>query len=57
MGCYLVSDGGTSPYRCHISDPSFRNIQSLPEMVEGGLLADLIASIASTDPVLGGIDR
>jgi NADH-quinone oxidoreductase subunit D len=57
MGCYLVSDGGTSPYRCHISDPSFRNIQSLPDMVEGGLLADLIASIASTDPVLGGIDR
>jgi NADH-quinone oxidoreductase subunit D len=57
MGCYLVSDGGTSPYRCHISDPSFRNIQSLPDMVEGDLLADLIASIASTDPVLGGIDR
>jgi NADH-quinone oxidoreductase subunit D len=57
MGCYLVSDGGTSPYRCHVSDPSFRNIQSLPEMVEGGLLADLIASIASIDPVLGGIDR
>ncbi|MGH2808833.1 MAG: NADH dehydrogenase (quinone) subunit D [Actinomycetota bacterium] len=57
LGCYLVSDGGTSPYRCHVSEPSFRNIQTLPAMVEGGLLADLIASIASTDPVLGGIDR
>jgi len=57
LGCYLVSDGGTSPYRCHVRDPSFVNLQSLPAMVEGGLIADLIASIASIDPVLGGVDR
>ena len=57
LGCYLVSDGGTSPYRCHVRDPSFVNLQSLPAMVEGGLIADLIASIASIDPVMGGIDR
>ena len=57
LGCYLVSDGGTSPYRCHVRDPSFVNLQSLPVMVEGGLIADLIASIASVDPVLGGVDR
>ena len=57
LGCYVVSDGGTSPYRCHVRDPSFVNLQSLSPMVEGGLLADLIASIASTDPIMGGVDR
>ncbi|MDQ3962543.1 MAG: NADH dehydrogenase (quinone) subunit D [Actinomycetota bacterium] len=57
LGCYLVSDGGTSPYRCHVRDPSFVNLQALSPMVEGGLLADLIASIASTDPIMGGVDR
>ena len=57
LGCYVVSDGGTSPYRCHVRDPSFVNLQSLPVMVKGGLVADLIASIASVDPVLGGVDR
>ncbi|HEY7873505.1 MAG TPA: NADH-quinone oxidoreductase subunit D [Actinomycetota bacterium] len=57
LGCYVVSDGGTSPYRVHVRDPSFVNLQSLGPMVEGGLLADLIASIASTDPIMGGVDR
>ena len=57
LGAYVVSDGGTSPYRCHVRDPSFVNLQSLSKMVEGGLLADLIASIASTDPIMGGVDR
>ncbi len=57
LGCYLVSDGGTSPYRCHVRDPSFVNLQSLPVMVQDGMVADLIASIASLDPVLGGVDR
>ena len=57
LGCYIVSDGGTSPYRCHVRDPSFANLQTLPQMVEGGLIADLIATIASIDPVLGGVDR
>jgi NADH-quinone oxidoreductase subunit D len=57
LGCYAVSDGGTSPFRLHVRDPSFVNLQSLPVMVEGGFLADLIAAIASIDPVLGGVDR
>jgi NADH-quinone oxidoreductase subunit D len=57
LGCYVVSDGGTSPYRVYVRDPSFVNLQSLSPMVEGGLLADLIASIASTDPIMGGVDR
>jgi NADH-quinone oxidoreductase subunit D len=57
LGAFVVSDGGTSPYKCHVRDPSFVNLQSLAKMVEGGLLADLIASIASTDPIMGGVDR
>lgn len=57
LGAFVVSDGGTSPYRCHVRDPSFVNLQSLSPMVKGGLLADLIASIASTDPIMGGVDR
>ncbi len=57
LGAYVVSDGGTSPYRCHIRDPSFVNVQALPVMAEGGLVADLVATIASVDPVMGGVDR
>jgi NADH-quinone oxidoreductase subunit D len=38
-------------------DPSFVNLQSLPRMIEGGLIADAIACIASLDPVMGGVDR
>lgn len=57
LGVYAVSDGGTSPYRVHVRDPSFVNLQSLAPMVMGGLVADLIASIASIDPVMGGVDR
>jgi NADH-quinone oxidoreductase subunit D len=57
LGCYVISNGGTSPYRVHVRDPSFVNLQCLPVMVEGGFLADLIAAIASIDPVLGGVDR
>jgi NADH-quinone oxidoreductase subunit D len=57
LGCYVISDGGTSPYRAHVRDPSFVNLQALPVMAEGGLVADLIAVIASTDPVMGGVDR
>jgi NADH-quinone oxidoreductase subunit D len=57
LGVYAISDGGTSPYRLHVRDPSFVNLQSLPTMVKGQLVADLIASIASIDPILGGVDR
>lgn len=57
LGCYVVSDGGTTPYRCHMRDPSFVNLQSLSAMARGGLVADLVASIASLDPIMGGVDR
>jgi NADH-quinone oxidoreductase subunit D len=57
LGCYVVSDGGTSPYRVHMRDPSFVNLQALGPMARGGMIADLIASIASVDPVMGGVDR
>ena len=57
LGVYAVSDGGTSPYRLHVRDPSFVNLQALGAIAEGGLLADLIACIASVDPIMGGVDR
>jgi NADH-quinone oxidoreductase subunit D len=57
LGCHMVSDGGTRPFRVHLRDPSFTNLQSLSAMAEGGLLADVIAAVASIDPVLGGVDR
>jgi NADH-quinone oxidoreductase subunit D len=57
LGMYVVSEGETRPYRVKIRDPSFVNLQGVPSMVEGGLVADAIASIASLDPVLGGVDR
>jgi NADH-quinone oxidoreductase subunit D len=57
LGVYAVSDGGTAPYRVHVRDPSFVNLQALGPMVRGGLVADLIAAIASVDPIMGGVDR
>ncbi|MGH2818748.1 MAG: NADH-quinone oxidoreductase subunit D, partial [Actinomycetota bacterium] len=57
LGVYTVSDGGTSPFRCHVRDPSFVNLQALGPMTIDGLVADLIASIASVDPIMGGVDR
>jgi NADH-quinone oxidoreductase subunit D len=57
LGCHLVSAGGTRPYRAHFRDPSFTNLQALAAMAEGGMVADVIAAIASIDPVLGGVDR
>jgi NADH-quinone oxidoreductase subunit D len=57
LGCHLVSTGGTRPYRAHFRDPSFNNLQSLAAMCEGGMLADVIAAVASIDPVMGGVDR
>jgi NADH-quinone oxidoreductase subunit D len=53
----VVSDGGTRPYRVHVREPSFVNLQAFPAMVEGALLADVIAAGASLDPVMGGVDR
>ena len=57
LGVHLVSDGGTRPYRVHFRDPSFTNLQAAPAMAEGGQIADVIAAVASIDPVMGGVDR
>ena len=57
LGCYLVSDGSSKPYRLHIRGPSFVNLQSLPTMLRGGLIADAVAVISSIDPVMGEVDR
>ncbi len=57
LGCYLVSDGSSKPYRMHIRAPSFVNLQSAPVMMHGGLIADAIATISSVDPVMGEVDR
>jgi NADH-quinone oxidoreductase subunit D len=57
LGYSVVSDGEHRPYRVRIRDPSFVNLQAVPSMVEGGLVADVIAAIASLDPVMGGVDR
>jgi len=57
LGYSVVSDGDHKPYRVRIRDPSFVNLQAVPLMVEGGLVADVIAAIASLDPVMGGVDR
>ncbi|MGW0516587.1 NADH-quinone oxidoreductase subunit D [Crossiella sp. NPDC003009] len=57
LGYHLVSDGGTRPLRVHVREPSFVNLQSMPAMSEGSLVADVIAAVASIDPVMGGVDR
>jgi len=57
LGYYLVSDGSAHPYRMRVRPPSFVNLQALPQMVEGKLLADVIAVIGTLDIVLGEIDR
>jgi NADH-quinone oxidoreductase subunit D len=57
LGCYMVSDGSAKPFRMHIRAPSFVNLQSLPVMMHGGLVADAVATISSVDPVMGEVDR
>ncbi|MBO9363912.1 MAG: NADH-quinone oxidoreductase subunit D [Roseiflexus sp.] len=57
LATYIVSDGSAKPYRVHFRAPSFVNLQSLPHMARGHLVADLVALIASLDPVLGEVDR
>ncbi len=57
LGFYLVSDGTSKPFRMKVRPPSFVNLQGLPQMVEGKLLADVIAVIGTLDIVLGEIDR
>jgi len=57
LGAYLVSDGSPRPYRVHFRAPSFVNLQAMSKMVEGRLVADVVAVIGSLDIVLGEIDR
>jgi NADH-quinone oxidoreductase subunit D len=57
LGCYMVSDGSAKPYRMHIRGPSFVNLQSMPHMLRGGLVADAVAIISSVDPIMGEVDR
>jgi len=57
LGCYLVSDGSARPHRLHIRAPSFVNLQTLPHLMRGGLVADGVAIISSVDPIMGEVDR
>ena len=57
LGYHVVSDGSTRPWRVHVRDPSFVNLQATAAMSEGGMIADVIAAMSSIDPVLGGVDR
>ncbi len=57
LGAHVVSTGGTRPYRVHFRDPSFNNLQAVAAMSEGSMIADVIAAVASIDPVMGGVDR
>jgi len=57
LGCYLVSDGTSKPYRMHIRGPSFVNLQTVPLLLRGGLIADAVAVVSSVDPVMGEVDR
>lgn len=57
LGAHIISDGGTRPYRVHFREPSFNNLQATAAMCEGSLVADVIAAVASIDPVMGGVDR
>ena len=57
LGAHVVSEGGTRPFRVHLRDPSFNNLQAVPPMCEGGMVSDVIVAVASVDPVMGGVDR
>ncbi|MCZ7535816.1 MAG: NADH dehydrogenase (quinone) subunit D [Acidimicrobiia bacterium] len=57
IGCYLVSDGSARPVRMHIRGPSFYNLQAMGPMIEGSLVADAVAIVASLDPIMGEVDR
>ena len=57
LGFYMVSDGSPKPFRCHVRAPSFANLQALPKLIEGRLIADVVACIGTIDIVLGEVDR
>ncbi len=57
LGCFVRADGSAKPARVHMRDPSFVNLQATAPMVKDAYIADLIATLAMIDPILGGIDR
>ena len=57
LGCFVLADGSAKPARVHMRDPSFVNLQAFPAMVRDAYIADLVATLAMLDPILGGIDR
>ena len=57
LGCYIVSDGSSKPYRMHIRGPSFVNLQTMSHMLADSLVGDAVAVISSVDPILGEVDR
>ena len=57
LGYYIVADGSSRPYRCHVRAPSFVNLQAVPIAAKGVLMADLIAILGTLDPVMGEVDR
>ena len=57
LGCFVRSDGSSKPARVHMRDPSFVNLQSFGDMARGEYIADMIATLAMMDPILGGVDR
>jgi NADH-quinone oxidoreductase subunit D len=57
LGVYLVSDGTSTPYRMHVRGPSFINLQTMPHLMQNGLIADGVAIISSVDPIMGEVDR
>jgi NADH-quinone oxidoreductase subunit D len=57
LGYYISSDGSNRPHRMRVRPPSFVNLSALPKLIEGGLVADVIAAIGSIDIVLGEVDR
>jgi NADH-quinone oxidoreductase subunit D len=57
LGCFVRSDGSSKPARVHMRDPSFVNLQAIAPMVRDAYIADVIATLAMLDPILGGVDR
>jgi NADH-quinone oxidoreductase subunit D len=57
LGYYIVADGSSKPYRCHVRAPSFANLQALGKAAEGGYVSDLVAVLGTFDPIMGEVDR
>jgi NADH-quinone oxidoreductase subunit D len=57
LGFYIVSDGGTHPYRMRVRAPSYYNTQALKQLLEGELVADAVAAVGSLDMIMGEVDR